>query len=321
MGTPAFAVPSLEALAGWKRGLVAGVYTQPDRPAGRGHKPAMSAVKLRAQELGLPVFQPQSLKPEEAQEQLAALEPDVLAVAAYGLILPQAVLDMPRLDCVNVHASLLPAWRGAAPIQRAVMESWRPGAQAGVSIMRVIYRLDAGPVYAAEGLPVGEHTAGSMEAVLACRGAELLVGVLDALLDGRAKPADQDERLVTYAAKLDKEDGYIDWTATAAQVHARIRGVTPRPGARTVLEWAAAGACPSAMPLLLSPGSIGDDTGGEIPGTLRRTAEGLAIACADAWYHLGKVRPQGRADMPVKALLNGLLRGLPQGRAGRARRP
>ena len=322
MGTPSFAVPSLERLAAWPGGEIAGVWTQPDRPAGRGHRLTMPEVKRRALELGLPVFQPQSLKAPEAQAELAALKPDILAVAAYGMILPQAVLDMPRLDCLNVHASLLPRYRGAAPIQRAVMEGWHPGDVAGVSIMRVIFRLDAGPVFAQASLPLSGHTSGSLHEALSVLGADLLIRVLDDLAAGKAKAVEQDERQVTYAAKVQKEDGFIVWNCPAAQADARIRGVTPWPGARVVLE--ALDAAGNALPPLmvrLSPGHIGPSTGGEAPGTLWRDAEGLRIACADAWYVLSSVRPRGKGDMAARDVCNGILRDLPFGRAGTARPP
>ena len=180
MGTPDFAVPTLRRLAVWPRGSLVAVYTQPDRPAGRGHKLSMPPVKSAALELGLPVEQPESFKDPAAVARLAAYAPDVLVVAAYGLLLPPSVLDLTRLAPLNVHASLLPRWRGAAPIQRAIMEDWQPDARTGVSIMRVVRQLDAGPVYASASLPLNDHTAGSLHDALAQLGADLLPQVLDA---------------------------------------------------------------------------------------------------------------------------------------------
>ena len=220
MGTPDLAAAVLRRLVRWPGGDVVAVYTQPDRPAGRGHKLTPSPVKKLALELGLPVHQPLNFRQEGAVDELAALKPDLLVVAAYGLILPQAVLDIPTVDTLNVHTSLLPRYRGAAPIQRAVMENWQPGDVTGVSIMRIVPALDAGPVYAQCEVPIGEHTAGSLHDVLAEAGGELLVTVLDKLRDGSAQPREQDESRVTYAAKLAKEDGYIDWDRPAAEVHA-----------------------------------------------------------------------------------------------------
>lgn len=322
MGTPGFAAASLRRLAAWPRAHIVAVYTQPDRPAGRGQKLAMSAVKKLALELGIPVCQPASLKGAEAQAELAAFRPDVLAVAAYGLILPDAVLDMPRLAPVNVHASILPGLRGAAPIQRAVMEGWQPGARAGISIMRIGSRLDAGPVYAMGDTPIGEHTSGSLHDALAELGAELLVTVLDDLMEGRAVAVEQDESLATHAAKLGKRDGYINWTRSAAEAHAQIRGVTPRPGARTVLHLDAGTDFEArSMPLIVSPGTIGETAAGTAPGSVRHDGQDISIACGDCWYTLGMVRPEGRKDMLVRDLLNGSLKNLPQGVCGEARSP
>lgn len=322
MGTPEFAAASLKRLAAWPRGEIVGVYTQPDRPAGRGHKLAMSAVKKLAIELGLPVFQPSSLKGADAQAELASLKPDVLAVAAYGLILPDAVLRLPRLDALNVHASILPALRGAAPIQRAVIDGWQPGARAGISIMRIASKLDAGPVFSIDTMVIGEHTAGSLHDALAEMGAQLLVSVLDDLLDGKAEAVEQDDSLATYAAKMSKEDGFIDWNQSVVQVHARIRGVTPWPGARVVLEPTdTAVFSGKPLQLIVSPGTIGELHNGEPAGTLYNGPDGLYIACADCWYKLLLVRPQGKKDMQAKDMLNGMLRGLPKGVCGVARPP
>ncbi len=317
MGTPDFAAVILKALAQWPRGEIVAVYTQPDRPAGRGHKLTPSPVKRLALESGLPVLQPPSLKNADARAELAALRPDVLVVAAYGLILPDAVLAVPRLAPINVHASLLPRYRGAAPIQRAIMENWGPDAQSGVAIMRVASRLDAGPVYAEASLPIGEHTAGSLHDALAHLGAGLLVRVLDDLLDGRAVAHEQDESRADYAAKISKEDGYIDWERPAAEVHARIRGVTPWPGAHAVFVLPGG---TEELPLLLAPGEVGECADGAKPGDVLHDAHGLSVACADFWYRLSLVRPQGRKDMPVRDFINGRLRGLPGGICGRALR-
>lgn len=318
MGTPDFAAVILKELAQWPRGEVVAVYTRPDKPAGRGHKLTPSPVKRVAQELDLPVLQPGSLKNVAIQAELAALQPDVLVVAAYGLILPDAVLAAPRLAPLNVHASLLPRYRGAAPIQRAIMENWGPDAQSGISIMRVASRLDAGPVYADAALPIAEHTAGSLHDALARLGADLLIRVLDDLLDGRAEAREQDESCADYAAKIGKEDGFIDWNRPAAQVHAHIRGVTPWPGARVIFAFAGEA---EPLPLLLAPGRVGEPADDARPGELRHDADGLSVACADCWYRLLQVRPQGRKDMPVRDFINGRLRDLPEGICGRALPP
>ena len=269
MGTPELAAVVLRRLADWPGGEVLAVYTQPDRPAGRGQKLRPSPVKEAALELGLPVRQPENFRDAESVAELAALAPDVLAVAAYGLILPQAVLDIPRLAPLNVHTSLLPRYRGAAPIQRAIMENWQPGAESGVSIMRMEKGLDTGPVYAQRRIALAEQTAGSLHDALAALGAEALLEVISELCDGTAVAVPQDEGLASYAAKVFKEDGYVDWSLPLAAVHAQIRGVTPFPGARTLLQ---AGELTEPLLLQIWPGEPEAFAGGERPvcGSLRR---------------------------------------------------
>ena len=313
MGTPDFAVPTLRRLAVWPRGSLVAVYTQPDRPAGRGHKLSMPPVKSAALELGLPVEQPESFKDPAAVARLAAYAPDVLVVAAYGLLLPQSVLDLPRLAPLNVHASLLPRWRGAAPLQRAIMEDWQPDARTGVSIMRVVRQLDAGPVYASASLPLNDHTAGSLHDALAQLGADLLPQVLDALLEGRATAEEQDAGRVTYAAKMGKQDSVITWNRPAVQVHAHIRGVTPWPGARVVLHFSGQD---KTFPCTLAPGRLAEPCPGVSPGTLDHADDTLRVACADRWYALGALRPQGRKTMSARDFVNGALRGLRPGPCG-----
>lgn len=313
MGTPDFAACSLRRLARWPRGEVVAVYTQPDRPAGRGHKLSMPAVKKLALELGIPVFQPASLKSAQEEARLASLAPDVLAVAAYGLLLPDAVLTIPRMAPVNVHASLLPYWRGAAPIQRAIMDGWQPDAETGVSIMKILPALDSGPVYAQKRVRIGEHTAGSLHDELAAQGAALLEDVLNALVDGTASCREQDHSLATYAAKITRADTHVVWDRPVAQVHAHVRGLSPRPGARTFLAPEAA----EGFSVLLAPGTPEEGgVGGAAPGTLWRDSLGLRIACADGWYRLSRVRPEGARERPVRDLLNGRLRALPSGACG-----
>ena len=256
---------------------------------------------------------------------LEAIEP-IQTESAYSLgmtrlqtlryvILPQAVLDIPTVDTLNVHTSLLPRYRGAAPIQRAVMENWQPGDVTGVSIMRIVPALDAGPVYAQCEVPIGEHTAGSLHDALAEAGGELLLTVLDQLRDGSAQAREQDESRVTYAAKLAKEDGYIDWDRPAAEVHARIRGVTPWPGARLQARFDGQD---ELLPLLLQPGRVDEPCDGVQPGSLRTDKKGLCVACADRWYRLLVVRPQGRKDMEAAAFVNGHLRPAQHGVCGMA---
>ncbi|WP_300800148.1 methionyl-tRNA formyltransferase [uncultured Desulfovibrio sp.] len=320
MGTPELAAVVLRRLADWPGGEVLAVYTQPDRPAGRGQKLRPSPVKEAALELGLPVRQPENFRDAESVAELAALAPDVLAVAAYGLILPQAVLDIPRLAPLNVHTSLLPRYRGAAPIQRAIMENWQPGAESGVSIMRMEKGLDTGPVYTQRRIALAEQTAGSLHDALAALGAEALLEVIGELCAGTAVAVPQDEGLASYAAKVFKEDGYVDWSLPLAAVHAQIRGVTPFPGARTLLQ---AGELTEPLLLQIWPGEPEAFAGGERPvcGSLRRDKAGLSVACADGWYRLGRVRPPAKKEMDALALCNGLLQKMPLGISGTASRP
>lgn len=231
-GTPDFAVPALSALIDSPH-VVPVVYTQPDRPAGRGRKPSPSPVKRRALEAGLPVLQPASLKDEAVQAALAAWEADLLVVAAYGLILPQAVLDMPRLGCVNIHASLLPRWRGAAPIQRALLAG---DDRTGISIMRMEAGLDTGPVYRFAPLDIdAADTADSLTGRLAALGAEALLAALPGILDGTTEPLPQDDAASTYARKVAKEEADIDWTLPAEAIARAVRAFDPWPVAQTRL--------------------------------------------------------------------------------------
>lgn len=225
MGTPEFAVPSLDALvaAGHE---VAAVYTQPPRPANRGKKLTPSAVQTRAEELGLPVRSPLSLRTAEAQAEFAMLNLDAAVVAAYGLILPQTILDAPKYGCLNVHGSLLPRWRGAAPVQRAILAGDRT---TGVMVMQMEAGLDTGPVRATTEIEIGSKTTGELTAELAELGAELMVIVLQ---DMAAHPAiAQSEDGVTYAAKIDKSETRIDFSAPAETVERQIRAFNPAPGA------------------------------------------------------------------------------------------
>jgi len=208
---------------------IAGVYTQPDRPAGRGRKLTASPVAQRAEALGLPTFKPESLRKEpDAIAGLRALAPDAMVVVAYGQILPQSVLDIPRLGCLNIHASLLPRWRGAAPIQRAILAG---DSETGVTIMRMEAGLDTGPMLLWESLPIGEMTAGELHDALMPMGARLIVEALARLEAGRLPDIVQPGEGVTYAGKLSKDEARIDWTLPAEEIARRIRGYNPVPGA------------------------------------------------------------------------------------------
>ena len=225
-GTPVFSVAALDALhaAGQE---IAGVYTQPDRPAGRGQKLTASPVAQRAADLGLAVFKPESFKRQpEAIEALRALKPELMVVVAYGLILPQAVLDIPARGCLNIHASLLPRWRGAAPIQRAILAG---DAETGTTIMQMDAGLDTGAMLLREALSIGGQTAGELHDALAVQGARLIVDALAGLEAGTLTATPQPAEGVTYAAKLTKQEARIDWAQPAAEVARRIRAYHPVP--------------------------------------------------------------------------------------------
>jgi methionyl-tRNA formyltransferase len=229
-GTPDFAVPPLDALNAAGHSLLA-VYTQPDRPAGRGRALTASPVKRRALELGLPVEQPATLRSPEAAASLAGLGPDLMVVVAYGLILPQPVLDAPRLGCLNIHASLLPRWRGAAPIQRAILAG---DTRTGITIMQMDAGLDTGPMLLERELAIGPHeTGGELHDRLASVGAEAVVAAIDAWTAGQIAPVPQPAEGATYAAKLRKDEAMIDWSHAAIDLERRVRAFNPWPVAET----------------------------------------------------------------------------------------
>jgi len=262
-GTPAFAVPCLDALAALGHPPVA-VYTQPDRPAGRGRRLSASPVKARAQALGIRVQQPQTLRDPQAQADLAALAPDLMVVVAYGLILPAAALAIPMVGCVNVHASLLPRWRGAAPIQRAVMAGDR---STGVCLMAMTEGLDEGPVYGCTETTIAAgDTAATLHDRLAGMGAALLTRLLPAILDRSAAATPQDADAATYAAKISKTEAMLDWQRPAAELARQVRGLDPWPVAWTdgpggpIRIWAASATGGTAA---TQPGQvIAEDAGG-----------------------------------------------------------
>lgn len=303
MGTPDFAAVILRRLAAWDGAELVAAYCREDKPAGRGHKLTPPPVKVAAQALGLPVMQPKNFKQQADVDALAAFNPDILAVAAYGLILPQRVLDIPHLAPINVHASLLPRYRGAAPIQRAIIDG---GSSTGITIMRMEAGLDTGPMLAQRALGIGvSDTAAVLHDELAALGAQLLVETLEAYRRKEPPtPIAQNDALATYAARMDKEDGFIDWSRPAHEVHARIRGVTPWPGARATAELPGR----EAMPMLLSPGRIGEalPVPAPAPGSILGLREGaLAVACADRIYLIPAVRLSGKNTLDATAFWNG----------------
>lgn len=308
MGTPGFAATILRHLLDWNGCRVVGVYTQPDRPCGRGQQCRPPEVKVLALEHGLPVHQPLNFKSAEAVDALRNQQPDVLVVAAYGLILPQVVLDIPRLGPINVHASLLPRLRGAAPIQRAIMAG---DAVTGVTIMRMEASLDTGPMLLQKAMGIGiDDTAGDLHDQLADLGGRLLVETLGRLALGRAVAIPQDHQRATYAAKLTKADGLVEWNRPAQEVHAHIRGVTPWPGAYCTIrrdgqkELRVAFGPGRMGPLLAETPEYESATPGTIVGLVD---ERLAIACADRLYLVDNIRPADRKPLDARAFLCGYL--------------
>ncbi len=285
MGTPDFSVPALRTIAA--RHEVVAVYSQPPRAAGRGQKPRPSAVQRAAEELGLPVRVPERLKSAEDQAEFAALGADVAVVVAYGLILPQAVLDAPRLGCLNIHASLLPRWRGAAPIHRAIMAG---DAETGVAIMQMEAGLDTGPVLAEARTPIGpEDTTADLHDRLAGMGAGLVVDVLGRL---PLSAVPQVAAGVTYASKIDKAEARIDWTRPAAEVDRLIRGLSPFPGA-----WCLIG--DERVKLLRSRLVGGQGAPGQV-------LSGFVVACGEGAIEVLDAQREGKRPMPAAEILRGL---------------
>ncbi len=320
MGTPGFAATVLRHVAAWPGCEVVAAYCQPDRPAGRGHKLQPPAVKVLAQELGIPVFQPVNFRDEADRAALSDLQPDALVVAAYGLILPQAVLDIPSIGPFNVHGSLLPQYRGAAPIQRAIMDGNK---LTGITIMRMERGLDTGPMLAQRAVGIGiDDTAATLHDELADLGGRLMVEVLQQIAEGNPPtPIPQDDARATHAAKLTKADGHVGWEESAAALHARIRGVTPWPGAQTV--FLLPGRDP--LPVLLQPGRTGAAfpmKDRPAPGTVLGLHEGgLVMACADGEYILSTLKPAGGKPMSAEAFWNGYCRAISHDQPGRAVSP
>ena len=290
-GTPEFAVPTLSRLLDAGFPIVSAV-TQPDRPRGRGQKASPGPVKVLAAERGIPVLQPERLRNEEFLRSLAETAPDIGVVAAYGKILPEPVLTLPRLGLVNVHASLLPRWRGASPVHRAVMAG---DAETGVSIMRIVKELDAGAVFRMARRVIGpEETAEEVERDLAVLGANLLVEVLASIERGDAVETPQDPSAVTYAPLLTKEEGRLDWGQSAAALHNRIRGLHPWPHAFTFLDGARVIVLRS-----LKPGPEAETSG--LPGeVLAVHGDYVEVATGAGTLRLARLQAEGRRALPAR---------------------
>ncbi|MBP2859898.1 methionyl-tRNA formyltransferase [Dickeya oryzae] len=292
-GTPDFAAQHLAALLSSEHEIV-GVFTQPDRPAGRGNKLTPSPVKLLAEQHGIPVFQPKSLRPGENQQIVAGLNADVMVVVAYGLILPQAVLDMPRLGCLNVHGSLLPRWRGAAPIQRAL---WAGDDLTGVTIMQMDAGLDTGAMLHKIECPIlPDDTSATLYDKLAKLGPQGLMETLAQLSSSQATAQVQDDSLATYAEKLSKEEARLDWQLSAEQLERCIRAFNPWPVSYFLVE---------EQPVKVWKAQALDTQHQQQPGTvLAADKEGIRVATANGILNIQILQPSGKKAMSAQDLLN-----------------
>jgi methionyl-tRNA formyltransferase len=291
MGTPGFAATILAALIEAGHHITA-VYTQPPRPAGRGHRPQPSPVQLLAAQHRLPVRCPVSLRTDEAQAAFTSLGADAAVVAAYGLILPRAILLAPRLGCLNVHASLLPRWRGAAPIQRALLAGDR---ETGITIMQMEEGLDTGPILVQQAIPIPPGaTAAGLSAELAALGARLILQALEGIARGTLTPRPQSQEGVTWAGKIGREDGRLDWRAAAAVLERQVRALDPWPGA----FFEAGGERIRVLAAVALPG-----TSASAPGAVLDNS--LSIACGDGVFRPLRLQRPGRAPLETSAFLRG----------------
>ncbi|MCB9135015.1 MAG: methionyl-tRNA formyltransferase [Anaerolineales bacterium] len=290
MGSPAFALPALEAVA--KNYPVVGVITQPDQPAGRGRTLTPPPIKTLAEQLGLPVIQPRRLRDPEPMTQLHAWNPDLIVVAAFGQILRPNVLDLPPHGCINIHASLLPRWRGAAPIQASILHG---DAESGVTIMKMDPGIDTGPTLTRRALPISpDDTAETLSAKLADLGAALLLATLPAYLCGELAPQPQEETGATYASMLKKEDGVLDFVRPAEALAWKVRAFNPWPGAS--FDWAGG---------TLKVHRAHAERGKASAGQLLRVGKLPAVGTVEGVLVLDEVQPQGKKAMPGQVFLNG----------------
>ncbi|MFL6549215.1 MAG: methionyl-tRNA formyltransferase [Povalibacter sp.] len=292
-GTPEFSVPALEALVASEHRVVA-VYTQPDRPAGRGQQLTMSAVKQAALRHSIPVEQPATLRNASAVERLASWGADVMVVVAYGLILPQAVLDVPPMGCINIHGSILPRWRGAAPIHRALLAG---DVQTGITIMQMDAGLDTGPMLLECTTPIeNTDTSGSLHDRLALMGARAVVDALEGLLAGSIQPREQPQEGATYAAKIRKEEALIDWRKCAVELDRQVRAFNPWPVAQTQYD---------AQQLRIWEAHPLAEVSAQVPGTVvAGDAKGIRVATGSGILNLTRVQLAGRKAVSAAEFLN-----------------
>lgn len=294
MGTPDFAVPILQALIDTQH--VVGVVTQPDRKAGRGQSLRPSPVKVLAQQVGLPLYQPSSLRKPESAEPIVTWQPQAVVVAAFGQILRPHLLELPPLGCINVHASLLPRWRGASPIQHAILAG---DDQTGISLMRMDEGLDTGPVYTSEAIPIAPgETAQTLHDRLAALGAGMIRRHLPAILAGDMRATPQDDTQATYAPLIDKEDGRLDWRQSAAQLERRVRAMTPWPGAFTTWQ-------DRRLKILTARAFSSESPPAREPGTVTIRDDAVLVVAADGALQLLQVQPAGSRAMNATDFVNG----------------
>jgi len=290
MGTPDFSVPTLWSLSGAHR--VVAVFTQPDRPAGRKQELQPSPVKQAALVHHIPVYQPEKLRKSEEANILADLKPDLIVVAAYGQILPQSILDIPKYGCINVHASLLPRWRGAAPIQASILAG---DAQTGITIMMMEAGLDTGAMLRSESIDISPtETAQSLHDKLSRLGPRLLIETLDDYLNGKITPTPQPEDGVTWASQIEKEHGRIDWSKSAVEIDRQVRAFTPWPG--TFTEW-------NGQTLKIIAGSPSD--GSAAAGQVIKHGGGAAVGTSEGVYALSQVQLPGKKAVGIEEFLRG----------------
>ncbi len=294
MGTPDFAVPSLESLV--REGYhVIGVVTQPDRPKGRKKELTPPPVKMAAQKLGLPVYQPEKLRDPEAVERVLSLKPDLIVTAAYGQILPEAILKEPKFGCINVHASLLPKYRGGAPIHHAIINGEK---ETGITIMYMVKALDAGDIISQRSIPItDDDDVGTMHEKLSVLGAELLTETMPLLLEGKITAVKQDESQVTYAPNITRDDEKIDWTRTAMELWNQVRGLYPWPVAFTTWK---------NQPFKIWRAKPVEKQATAEPGTVVQIDEaGILVATGGGHLLLQEVQPAGKRRMPVAEFVRG----------------